>query len=478
VKKLIGLLVLLGVSQTGWSAKIVRPWRATTAIVKAGETTEVWFDADSGQAVKSAELIGPYNTVAASVRVERGTWVYDQWSGNTYDRKITVTVPANAPADRYDLVLKTSTGDAISLASVKVIKDYKSNYYIMHISDAHRWQGGYDTPNVILPEISTVIDIANIIDPEMLFETGDGYYPNANSESSTRDRIVEYLNGTKTANGPNDANAAYFSVPGNHCTPNKNYKREPDLATPARYWNKYFGLQTHTFTYRNTRFVGINNSWCPPTGGGDAGYVANYQWQLDAAAAWLAEVGAGNVTISYAHVPQESIPPIYNTLKGAGASVELMLAGHIHRINSNPFEIDGKPLVYATDTLRDGDGLAPFNLYRVNDEAGTCEAIGNTTAAQQGLETKMDYTTSKLKLTYSAVNDGTQTANTATLVNQFDFPLYGARVRFVMSLGKTYSVSAGEITQAFDGDSAHVVDVRMDLSPNSTTSIGISAGAQ
>ncbi len=78
--------------------------------MKAGETTEVWFDADSGQAVKSAELIGPYNTVTAFVRVERGTWVYDQWSGNTYDRKITVAVPANAPADRYDLVLKTSTG--------------------------------------------------------------------------------------------------------------------------------------------------------------------------------------------------------------------------------------------------------------------------------------------------------------------------------------------------------------------------------
>lgn len=474
------ILVLIGCT-AGWQqsargAKIVYPWRATTAIVKAGETVEVWFDADTGQTVHAAELTGPYTTVQTSVRVENGSWVYDEWSGNSYDRKITLTVPPDAPADRYGLVLKTSTGDETSLASVKVIKEYKSSYYVMHISDAHRWQGGYDTPNVILPEISTVIDIANIIDPEMLFETGDGYYPNANSDRRTRDRIVEYLNGTETVNGINDAYAAYFSVPGNHCSPSKNYKLEPDLATPARYWNEHFGLQMHTFTYGDTRFVGVNNAWCPPTGGGDAGYVPNYKWQLDAATNWISEVGAGKVRVAYCHVPQESIPPLYNALKGAGAPFSLMMAGHIHRVDSNPFSIERQAIVYSTDTPRDGNGLAPFNLYRVNDDAGTCEAIGNTRAAQEGLETKMDYTTSKLKRTFSGANNGTRMANTATIVNKFDFPVYGARIRFVMPLGETYSISAGEITQAFDGDSVHVVDVRIDLLPNSTTSVGISAG--
>jgi len=477
-KNNLGAISLIAILACGsaFGGKIVYPWRSTTAIVKSGETFEIWFDANSGQTVTSVDLQGPYNTVSTTLSVESGSWVYDAWSGNTYDRKITVTVPGSAPVDRYTLILKTSTGDETSLAAVKVIKEYKDSYYVLHISDAHRWQGSYDTPNVILSEISTVIDIANIIDPEMLIETGDVYYPNVNSETSTRGRIVEFMNGTDSVNGMNDAYAAVFSVPGNHCTPSKNYKLEPDLATPARYWNEHFGLQTHTFTYGSARFIGINNSWCPATGGGAEDYVPNYKWQLDAATKWINEVGAGNLRIAYCHVPQESIPPVYNALNDAGAPFGLMLAGHIHRVDSNPFSINGQAIVYTTDTPRDGDGRAPFNLYWVDNVAGTCEAVGNTRAANEGLGIKKDYSTSKLKLTYSEANDGSQGTNTATIVNKFNFPVSGARVRFVMSQGSTYAVSHGEIVQAFDGDVVHVVDVRVDLAANSTTSIGISFG--
>jgi len=468
-------LLLAGVLHSARAAKIVYPWCATTAIVKSGETFEVWFDADDGQAVSAVGLRGPYHTVDATYRAQSGSWIYDPWSGNTYDRKITVSVPAGTPADRYDLVLKTSSGTEISLAAVKVIKQYKEHFYVMHISDSHRWQGGYDTPNVILPEVSTVIDIANIIDPEMLFETGDNYYPNGNSESSTRERIVEFMNGTDSINGMNDAHAAYFSVPGNHCTPNKAYQREPDLAAPARYWNEHFGLQTHCFTYGNARFIGINNAWCSPRGGGEPGYTANYQWQLDAAADWVDKVGVGTVRITYQHVPQESIPPLYNALKKAGARPDLMLAGHIHRTNSNPFMVEGRPLVYAANTPRDGNKFAPFNLYRVNSTVGTVDAVGNPSAALSGLEGKQDYATSKLKLTYSEANDGTRAANTATLVNKFNFPILGARIRFVMKPGAKYSVSQGKVIQAFDGDSVHVVDVRLDLEAESTTVVQITS---
>jgi hypothetical protein len=43
-----------------------------------------------------------------------------------------------------------------------------------------------------------------------------------------------------------------------------------------------------------------------------------------------------------------------------------------------------------------------------------------------------------------------------------------------MPLGKKYKVSNGKIEQSFDGTAVHVVDVLIDLKPNSTTQIKIS----
>ena len=205
-------LALLIVTTSSWCQKIVYPWRASTAIVKSGGSFEVWFKGNTGQTVNSVKLKGPYNTVNATITSTLNqTWTYDQWSKNTCNQKITVTVPTNIPADRYDLILNTSSGDEISSSAVKVVKQYKSSYYIMHISDVHRWQGSYDTPNIILREVSTIIDIANIINPEMLIETGDSYYANSNDPIVSEQRIVDFMNGftnttaNKYVNGLNDA---------------------------------------------------------------------------------------------------------------------------------------------------------------------------------------------------------------------------------------------------------------------------------
>ena len=56
------------------SANIVRPWRASTAIVKVGESFEVWFNADNGQTVNSVQLAGPYNLVNCASSTITGDW--------------------------------------------------------------------------------------------------------------------------------------------------------------------------------------------------------------------------------------------------------------------------------------------------------------------------------------------------------------------------------------------------------------------
>ena len=491
MKKTIQLSILLLsilFSISSWSQKIVYPWRSTTAIVKAGETFEVWFNADAGQTLNEVSLRGPFNNANVTITdTKTDTWVYDQWSGNTCNRKYTISVPTNTPADRYDLILKTSTGDEISLAAVKVIKEYKSNYYILHFSDVHRWQGTYDTPNIILREVSTIVDIANIIDPEMIIETGDNHYQNTTNEASSLARIEQYMNGhTGTSgwvNGMNNFFAPVFTVPGNHDTPNKNFELEPGYPNPgyeknaAIIQNKFYGLQAFNFSYGSTRFMGVNNSWTPDTGGGATGYVANYQWQLDAANTWLNSAGTGTFRVGFFHVPQESIPPVYNAFKNAGNPLGLMLAGHVHSITNSPFTYDSR-LCYTTLSCRDGSKSAPFNLYKVDDVAGTYETVGNAQSAHQGLETAKNYNTPKLKLTYANANDGTSETNVATIVNKFNFPIAGARVRFVVPKGGPYYVTNATIKQEFDGTNFHIIDATYNLPATSTTVVNLFKGIQ
>ena len=133
----LGLCTIL-ISSTAWSGRIVYPWNATTAIVKAGENFTVFYHADKGESVESVELRGPYNSVILpSVDAKTGHWIYDEASRKTYNTRLSVRVPSTTPEERYDLVLHTSVGEALSRSAVKVIRTYRRDYTVFHISDTH-----------------------------------------------------------------------------------------------------------------------------------------------------------------------------------------------------------------------------------------------------------------------------------------------------------------------------------------------------
>ena len=490
MKKLTTLSILflvISFTTIAFGVKIVYPWRATTAIVKAGETFEVWFNAATGQTLNEVILRGPYNTVNTTITdTKTNTWVYDQWSENTCNRKYTISVPANTPSDRYDLVLKTSTGDEISLAAVKVIKEYKTSFYVFHISDAHRWQGSYDAL-AISKNVAATIDIANIINPEMVFETGDNHYPNTNSPASTNQRTNDYyngfMNGTEFINGLNNFSAPVFSIPGNHDTPQKNYELEPGFPAagytkvPSAAWNDYYGLQAHNFSYGNARFIGLNNAWFSDEATG----IPNFAHQTDDAKAWLNQVGKGTFRIGYCHVMTPTpLKAFYDPLYKAGAPLHLILAGHCHWAG-NTHSIKDYPnvkITHSTYPLREVSRKAPFNLYKVDLIANKYEAVGDSIGAQEGVLTASDFTTVKLKLSFSKANDGTNSDNTATIVNKFNFPITDARVRFVVPKGNQYYVRNATITQEFDGTNFHVIDAVYNLEANSTTVVTLHQGIQ
>ena len=461
-------LLIFSSSTIAWGGNIVYPWRSTTAIVKSGEAFEVWFNADAGQSVNSVKLKGPYNEVNATMSIVKGNWIYDPLSGNTYNHKITVTVPAGTPADRYDLVLTTTTGDVISYGGVKVVSKFKDEYYILHISDGHLYQSGYDT-DVLLRKKSTMIDIANIIDAQIIIETGDNMYNVRNHP----EREVYYFLGNAAigTKGMAKASAATFLTPGDHEGLNANDWVQATVQENADFVNDYWGLQNNFFKYGNGRFMTLNNAW-----GTSLTSNGEHQYEVEDAKAWLAGEGAGgNFFLTAAHC--------YNKMHhfiNESKPLSLVLAGdkhHIYTANPYPFTTGSAVVAYITASIRDHFA---FNLYKINNTNGTFTTPTGTNGATNvlfsGDEANPATWVPYLKLTWSNENNGTSGTNTATIDNKFNFPITGARVRFVVPKGYAYNITNGAKEQEFDGTSVHVVDVTVDLAANSTTEISISSG--
>lgn len=159
--------------------------------------------------------------------------------------------------------------------------------------------------------------------------------------------------------------------------------------------------------------------------------------------------------------------------------LDLVLAGDKHHIGTNnPYEFEpGRPSVaYIARAIRDHFS---FNLFRVNDTAGTMTPASGTNAIVKVLNSGDENTPStwdpKLTLSYENENDGSVPMNTATIVNNLDFPVYDAKVRFVVPKGYHYIFDQGTLKQEFDGDEYHIVDVNVDLEENSTTTIFLRA---
>ena len=464
---LLLFVFLTGFTNSGKCGKIIRPWRSTTAIVKTGESFEVWFDADNGQTISSVELKGPYNTVNCSHSVTTGDWEYDPLSGNRYDTRLEVTVPIDAPADRYDLILITSSGNEVSHGGVKVVKEFKDQYYIMHMSDGHIYQPNYD-PLVALDKKSTMIDMANIMDCPIIIETGDNMYNVRNHP----EREVEYFLGIESEGikGMAKARAATFLVPGDHDAYKGNDWPQSTVQVNSDFFNDYWGLQNSNFKYGNGRFVMLNNAWDVSTSS-----AKDHAYQITQASEWLNDEGAGgNFLVTAGHTYDK-----IHEFIDEHAPLDLVLAGDKHHIGTdNPYEFNtgSKKCAFIARSIRDH---FQFNLYKVSNTDGTFVPVSGTNSLvdvlKSGDETDRSTWVPNLTLSYSEENDGREVINTATIVNDFDFPIEGAKVRFVLQKGFEYEITNATVEQEFDGDLYHIVDAKTDVSANSTVEVSIRA---
>lgn len=473
----------LGYSSTDTTeVGIVYPRNATTAIVKTGESFDVWFNSKPGQVVNSVVLNGPYNTAlipSKALTTISGSWQYDPVSGNRYNTKILVRVPQDIPEDRYDLVLNTSSGEVIAESAVRVIREYKTNYKIYVIADSHYGQRGTE---IMVPNKHTAfVKMANIINPDIVVNAGDVvYYHSDPSELQERMDLFYHGNEAEGLKGMHDFNAATFVVAGNHDYQEggiDGLPREGDYDLKSDYWNRWHGLQYHFFKYGNSRFMIFNNGWL--------GY--DWDWQYDRAVYWLNGEGSnGYLNVALAHISRTEYMDSFARENDIG----LYLLGHNHHLGDrNPYALDERLVMYYARSVRE---YMEFMLFQVDDSKGTYEPVGYTntnpdtdgfglsTANNRVLENDeervnpdMSVWVYNLTLNYEHDNNGSLSSNTATLVNKFDYAIPDARVRFIMPKGAVYTVSQGSVYQAFDGDEYHVVDVDVDLNAASTTEVKI-----
>jgi predicted phosphodiesterase len=480
VYSFLNLHSISGFSSTDTTAgRIIYPWNATTAIVKTGETFDIWFDSKPGQVVYTAVLRGPYNTVpipSGSVATLAGNWQYDNISENTYNQRITVTVPQDIPEDRYDLILKTSIGEVISKSSVKVIRDYKTNYKIFLISDSHFGMRG---TQVMVPNKHTAfVEMANIINADIVVNAGDVVQYHSDP-SQLQERMNLFYQGNEAVGlkGMHDFNAATFVIAGNHDYPEGKLPGEGYYDKRSDYWNRWHGLQNHFFKYGNSRFMIFNNGW--------VGY--DWRWQRDRAVHWLNEQGTnGNLNVALAHISRnehmDSFAREYN--------IGLYMVGHNHHLGDrNPYTLNERLIKYYIRSVRE---YMEFMLFQVDASKGTFIPLGYTntepdtdgyglsTANNRVLENDEERNNPdksvwiyNLTLDYEHDNNGNSKQNSATLVNKFNYAIPDARVRFVLPKGYAYTVSYGSIYQAFDGDHYHIVDVDIHLDAASTTVVQI-----
>jgi hypothetical protein len=474
---------------TSTFGKIVYPWNATTALVKAGDTFEVWFDADPGQVVNSVTLKGPYNTISGlSITQQTDTWVYDKLSGNTCNRLITVTVPTDTPEDRYDLLLNTSYGQAISARSVKVVTDYRSEFYFLHHSDLHMLADGMTNGHPKnLAALSAVIDAANIIGVEVVIASGDnqGFDFDSHFLSTTGQGFDFWYNGHEPAGlkGTLDFDAATLEAQGNHDWSTLEGQDWNGLGhQKATWWNQYAGLVYGNAAYGGARFMTYNNGWMQV-----AEQIDGNNWyvhQLSQQSQWLNLAGDGNLRVFGYHILPGDSAPDTNAINNflSSENIGVILYGHWH-VNDviNPNNQSGVPAYSSRGMM--GSSEPWFNLYKVDSagnftwiyqpDAGQPNGLGTSLCPVENRGANFTQWIPKLKIDYASANDGTSVTNTATLTNNFDVGFDAARIRFVMPKGAVYGVSQGTIDQQFNGDSYCVVDVSVDVGANSTAVIVI-----
>jgi len=421
---------------------IVVPGQEFNIVCFAPESTTDW-----GAELFFKDIVVPLNITQSSYNTE-----LDKWT-------LTTTIPEVDIYELYDLRVTASDGISDDVTNaVKVIDQFKTNYYFVHITDTHlpghTFYGvsGYETDESELADLYEVIKDINLIRPEFVLLTGDLV-----NESELED--FECLrNHTLAVEMLEKFEVPVYLVPGNHdlggwdLTP-------PPTGTARKEWWRFFGWRQreipptkseyfshdYSFDYGNVHFTGLEayelygdyDDYMFDVYGNTSFTASQISWLNDDLAA------AGDMTkVLFYHYDFK------HELNLTTLGVDMALWGHTHvdagDINAHPYNLS---------TASVCDGNKKYRVIRVNNRSLQAE---NTVSTYSGEET--------LSLSYNMINDGSLDSLSATIINNQNLSYSNGLIKFQMPLSNYgYSVKNGSLEQVMVSGSLAVCYVKVDI---------------
>lgn len=464
-----------------FAGKIIVPWRAKKEIVKQGNSFAIWYNKVNGETVNSVELVGPYNVAPLTIDNNKdGSWYFDEYTEATYNCSLSVTVPDGTPIELYNLHVKTSAGTFISPSSVKVIHEYLSHFYICHFTDPHVAVSWAATGNATAPIMQALVEIVDIIDPELFLCTGDNIIGFTRSDEEPEkfiDRWDNFFDGDNNGiGGLHNSRVPLFITTGNNDYDKYKPNPDPQKMYKLTEWNDYCGMRVYGFAYDQTRLLAFDDYLVELDDHGGTGVAKDFPAdQRNVLEGYLNEAGAGQLRIVIQHTPTRVNETFCNN-----NNVQLALAGHTH--SDNQTNIGTTPTVRLTTAYLcfaeywSGNYTIPNSA---KSKMRIIEVEDNEVVSYESIYI-MDYIHVMdglgdgkfINTEYDNPNDGTDTANSATITNDMDYDFFGCKIRFVMAKGR-YFIDNGVLQQAFENDSVSVYDVKVPVDGNSSVTVNI-----
>jgi|GEM_PF-273494 len=420
---------------------IVTPGQQLSLECFASETTTNW-----GVELFYGDITIPLTVDQANYNSELEKWT------------LTTTIPSVDLYELYDLRVTASDGifDEVTNA-VKIIDQYKEDYYFIHITDAHLpghtfyGEAGYETDHSELEDFEEVIKDINLLNPEFVLLTGDLI-----NEGELED--FECLrNHTLAVEMLEKFEVPVYIVPGNHDLGGWDATPPPD-GTARQEWWRFFGpiqreipptqteylTQDYSFDYGTEHYVGLEAY------DNYDGYMYDVYGAtsfISSQITWLQNdlQNAGNSTkILFYHYDFKDELDLNNL------GVDMALWGHIH---SN---VEDATHPYDISTASVCDENRSYRVVRVNNGSLQAEATVRSHTSQE-----------MLTLNFNMENNGTLDIVSATIQNNHSLSFDHALVKFVMPVSEFgYTVTNGSLLQVFEHDTTATCYVEVSIPGN------------
>ncbi len=424
--KLLLLLVLCSQSVlAGQKLSVIRqPLINQPVILLPGSQFEIICQAGSGTEDWTVTLSAAY--------FQKNLPVSTSYNSSASLWTLTATIPSNTPFELYNLHVEASGGlRDTSPNSVRVIKEFRDSYYLIHMPDAHlpscSWVGYYDDENTV-PELEQLISEFNIINPEFILQTGD-LVDNGQNENGFQ-IAKDILTSLK---------APIFVTGGNH-----------DLWYDGHNnWHEYFGLQmNYSFNYGGHHYSSMEMYDIPSV----TFTASQMEWLQNDLSTSLARNDPMRV-LFYHYDESHQIDDEFVD----NHAIDLILYGHTHINGVNYLGTRGALNINTSYTMDD------------NGEYRLIKITGDEITSHPLLKFK------NIDLRFSPANDGTNWIVNAYITNNTSARFENGLVKFIVPEDPSgYTIAGGTLQQVVQLENGKLLYyAHVDIMPNSSQTVTI-----